>query len=117
MQITCTALVTDNHASNPLLIFTDPMLFVTPNQKCQRTEGKIRTGMTNYTHRTVSDRIGPHRKPHRTQVTSETKPNPNPNTNPTMLTLTLYLPYQFHETLTPDGVRCGSSGTGVTLSV
>jgi len=32
--------------------------------------------MTNY-------RIGPHRRPHRTQVTTETRPNPNPNPNPT----------------------------------
>jgi len=28
-------------------------------------------GMTNY-------RIGPHRRPHQTQATTETKPNPNP---------------------------------------
>jgi len=36
------------------------------------------TGMTNY-------RIGPQRRPHRTQVTTDTKPNPNANPSPAYL--------------------------------
>jgi len=36
MQIICTSLQTDNHASTSLLnFFTGWMLFVTPNQQCQ----------------------------------------------------------------------------------
>jgi len=36
----CTSLQTDNHASTSSLnFFTGRMLFMTPNQKCQRTEG------------------------------------------------------------------------------
>jgi len=42
MQIICTSLQTDNHASiSPLNFFTDQMLFLTPNQQCQSTEGSL----------------------------------------------------------------------------
>jgi len=42
MQIICTTLQTDNHASTPSVnFFTGRMLFLTPNQQCQSTEGKI----------------------------------------------------------------------------
>jgi len=38
MQIICTSLQTDNHASTSSLnFFTGRMLFVTPNQQCQST--------------------------------------------------------------------------------
>jgi len=41
MQIICTTLQTDNHASTPSLnFFMGWMLFLTPNQQCQSTEGK-----------------------------------------------------------------------------
>jgi len=40
MQIICTLLQTDNHTSTSLLNFTGQMLFLTPNQQCQSTEGK-----------------------------------------------------------------------------
>jgi len=41
MQITCTSLQTDNHAStSPLSFFTGRMPFLTPNQQRQSTEGK-----------------------------------------------------------------------------
>jgi len=41
MQITCTSLQTDNHASTSSLnYFTCWMLFLTPNQQCWSTEGK-----------------------------------------------------------------------------
>jgi len=40
MQIICTSLQTDNHASTSLLkFFTGQMRFLTPNQHCQSTEG------------------------------------------------------------------------------
>jgi len=39
MQIICTSLQTDNHASTSSPIFTGQMLFLTPNQQCQSTEG------------------------------------------------------------------------------
>jgi len=40
MQV-CTLLQTDNHASNPpLRFFTGRMLFLSPNQQRQSTEGK-----------------------------------------------------------------------------
>jgi len=42
MQIICTSLQTDNHASTSLLIFfTGRMLFLTPNQQRQSTEGRL----------------------------------------------------------------------------
>jgi len=42
MQIICTSLHTDNHASNSSLnFFTGRMLFLTPNQQCQSTESKV----------------------------------------------------------------------------
>jgi len=41
MQIICTSIQTDNHASTSSLnFFTDWMLFLTSNQQCQSTEGK-----------------------------------------------------------------------------
>jgi len=40
MQIIYTSLQTDNHASTSSLIFTERMLFLTPNQQRQSTEGK-----------------------------------------------------------------------------
>jgi len=41
LQIICTLLQTANHASTSSLIFTVWMLFLTPNQECQSTEGKF----------------------------------------------------------------------------
>jgi len=41
MQITCTSLQTDNHATISS-IFTGQMLFLMPNQECQSTEGKVK---------------------------------------------------------------------------
>jgi len=43
MQIICTLLQTANHASTPPLIFTSQMLFLTPNQQYQSTEGNKST--------------------------------------------------------------------------
>ena len=44
MQIICSILQTDNHASTPSLnFFMGRMLFLTPNQQCQSTEGKKET--------------------------------------------------------------------------
>jgi len=41
MQIICTSLQTDNHAStSSLQFFTGRMLFLKPNHQCQSTEGK-----------------------------------------------------------------------------
>jgi len=41
-QIICTLLQTDNHTSTlSLNFFTGRMFFLTPNQQCQSTEGKI----------------------------------------------------------------------------
>jgi len=40
MQIICTSLQTDNHASTSSVIFIGWMLFLTPKQLCQSTEGK-----------------------------------------------------------------------------
>jgi len=41
MQIICTSLHTDNHASTSSLnFFTGRMHFLTPNQECQSIEGK-----------------------------------------------------------------------------
>jgi len=40
MQIICTSLQTDNHASTSSLNFTGRMIFLTLNQQCQITEGK-----------------------------------------------------------------------------
>jgi len=39
-QTICSSLQTDNHASMPSFNFYRPMLFLTPNQQCQSTEGK-----------------------------------------------------------------------------
>jgi len=39
MQIICTLFQTDNHASTSSLFFTGRMLFLTPNQQCQSSEG------------------------------------------------------------------------------
>jgi len=39
MQIICTSRQTDNHASTSPLNFTGWMLFLTPNQQHQNTEG------------------------------------------------------------------------------
>jgi len=39
MQIMCTSLQTDNCAITSPLFFTDRMLFLTPSQQCQSTEG------------------------------------------------------------------------------
>ena len=44
MQIICTLLQTDNHASTSSLnFFTGWMLFLTPSQQCQNTEGSTHT--------------------------------------------------------------------------
>ena len=40
MQIICTSLQTDNHASISSLIFTDRLHFLTPKQHRQSSEGK-----------------------------------------------------------------------------
>jgi len=40
MQIICTSLQADDHASTSSLNFLGRMLFLMPNQQCQRTEGK-----------------------------------------------------------------------------
>jgi len=41
MQIICTSLQTDNHAStSPLSFFTGWMPFLPPNQQCQSTKGR-----------------------------------------------------------------------------
>ena len=41
MQIICTSLQTDDHAStSPLSFFTGRMTFLPPNQQCQCTDGK-----------------------------------------------------------------------------
>jgi len=39
-QTICTSLQTDDHTNTSSLIFTGRMLFLTPNQQCQSTEGK-----------------------------------------------------------------------------
>ena len=41
MQTICTSLRTDNHTSTSSLKFYRRMLFLTPNQQCQSTEGPI----------------------------------------------------------------------------
>jgi len=41
MQTICTSLQTDNHTSTSSLSFAGQMLFLTPNQQCQRTEGTV----------------------------------------------------------------------------
>ena len=46
-QIICTSLLTDNHASISLLFFKGRMLFLTPNQQCQSTEGKLLDDIIN----------------------------------------------------------------------
>jgi len=44
MQIICTLLQTDTHASTSSLnFFAGRMLFLTPNQQCQNSEGKAQT--------------------------------------------------------------------------
>jgi len=40
MQIICTSLQTDNHASTSPFSFTHRMPFLPPNQQCQSTDGK-----------------------------------------------------------------------------
>jgi len=40
MQTICTLLQTDNH-TNTSSLFTGQMLFLTPNQQCQSTEGFV----------------------------------------------------------------------------
>jgi len=50
MQIICTTLQTDNHASTPSLNFLwagRRMLFLTPNQQCQSNEGSARHNLIN----------------------------------------------------------------------
>jgi len=43
MQIICTSLQTDNHAStSPLSFFTGRLPFLPPNQQHQSTEGKLK---------------------------------------------------------------------------
>jgi len=43
MQIICTSLQTDNHAStSPLSFFTGRLPFLPPNQQRQSTEGKLK---------------------------------------------------------------------------
>jgi len=47
MQIICTSIQTDIHASTSTLsFFTRWMLFLMPNQQCQSTEGMILTATT-----------------------------------------------------------------------
>jgi len=46
MQIICTSLQTNNHASTLSFIFTGWMHFLTPNQQCQNNEGKILVTVT-----------------------------------------------------------------------
>jgi len=41
MQTICTLFQTDNHINTSSLNFTGQMLFLTPNQQCQSTEGNI----------------------------------------------------------------------------
>ena len=42
MQIICTSLQTDNHAStSSLSCFTGRMLFLTPNQQCQSNKNSV----------------------------------------------------------------------------
>jgi len=38
IEIICTSVQIDNHASSSTLIFTGWMLFLMPNQQCQSTE-------------------------------------------------------------------------------
>jgi len=48
MQTIWTSLQTDNHASTPpLTFFTGRVLFMTPNQQCQSTEGNEPTKLEN----------------------------------------------------------------------
>jgi len=50
MQIICTLLQTDNHASTSSLnFFTGRMLFLTSNKQCQSTEGNITITVNNET--------------------------------------------------------------------
>jgi len=41
MQTICTSLQTNNHTNTSSPIFSGRMLFLTPNQQCQSTEGKL----------------------------------------------------------------------------
>jgi len=43
MQTIRTSLQTDNHTNTSSLIFSGRMLFLTPNQRCQSTEGPLNT--------------------------------------------------------------------------
>jgi len=42
IQIISTSIHTDNHASSPHNFFTGQMVFLTPNQQCQSTEGNTK---------------------------------------------------------------------------
>jgi len=51
MQIICIKLQTNNQTSiSSLNIFTDQMLFLTPNQQCQSTEGKAMVSIQTQKH-------------------------------------------------------------------
>jgi len=41
MQTICTSLQTDNHTNTSSLSFAGQILFLTPNQQCQSTEGTV----------------------------------------------------------------------------
>jgi len=48
MQTICTSLQTDNHTNTSSLnVFTGRMLFLTPNQQRQSTEGNITKSLLN----------------------------------------------------------------------
>jgi len=47
MQTICTLLQTDIHNNTSSLNFTGRMLFLTANQQCQSTEGKLTNKQTN----------------------------------------------------------------------
>ena len=48
MQTICTLLQSDNHTNTSSLNFTGQMLFLTPNQQCQSTEGRFLHYRVNY---------------------------------------------------------------------
>ena len=54
-QIICPLLQTDNHTNTSSLNFTGPMLFLTPNQRCQSSEG---TGAHGRKNATTETRLG-----------------------------------------------------------
>ena len=59
MQIICTSLQTDNHASTSSLIFTGWVLFLMPNQQCQSTDGKNIMMIQNNGHDSVTRQYKP----------------------------------------------------------